>query len=112
MSALARLLIVAVTAVAVGCAGASTGGEKVVSDGMDATGQLPKFATAKVKMHAAKCDKGDPVACDWVGVWFLVGGGGSKHVGKAEAFFKFACQHGYRRGCVHLEQMKRGDHEL
>lgn len=93
-----------------GCAG-GTGGTKVVKDGFQG-GELPPHATAKVKANYGKCNGGDPIACDWVGVWFLVGGGGQKNVNRAKAYFDFACKHGYRRGCVHMRQMEAGDHEM
>ena len=105
-----RLLIALCLGFAVACGG-STGGTKVIADGFDG-GKLPDHATAKVKANHAKCSKGDPVACDWVGVWFLVGGGGQQHVDRAKGFFDFACKRGYRRGCIHLQQMESGDHKL
>ncbi|GEM_PF-2820036 len=114
MSAVHRTLATAVAlllaAIVPGCAGAS-GGETIVKDGF--TGQpLPPHATRKVKTREKNCRNGNPQACDWVGVWYLVGGGGQKNVPRAEKYFDFACNHGYRRGCLHLEQMKRGEHEL
>lgn len=106
--AIATLIALALSA----CAGAPTGAPKVVKDGMAATAMLPDVATDKVRAKAKLCDDGDPIACDWVGVWFLVGGGGQEHVSKSQKFFDFACKHGYRRGCVHLQQMERGEHKL
>ncbi len=103
-----KMIVVALVLMVVSACGGTTAGGKSAGV-VDGRAPLPPHATAKVKANHGKCKKGDPIACDWVGVWFLVGGGGQDNVSRAQTYFKFACDHGYRRGCVHLQQMEQGD---
>lgn len=101
------LLITAVVATASACGGASAPvTDDAAANGAFAGASLPPEATKKVKINRANCFKGDALACDWVGVWFQVGGAGEAQRGHARAYFKRSCDKGHQPGCAHLRNLQ------
>jgi hypothetical protein len=103
----AALVAVAFALLTTSCGGASAA--KPLSE-FEGT-RLPPEATKKVKMNRAKCLKGDAQACDWVGVWFQVGGAGGARRGDARVYFKRACDKNHQPGCAHLRNMQDDDNQ-
>ena len=82
----------------VGCGAAS---------GRVATG-LPQEAPAQLRKQAERCDLGDMAACNRIGVWYHVGGGGEAQRSRGLELFVHACTNGYAPACRMVQDLKRG----
>ena len=82
-----------------GCGGAAAG--RVAS-------ALPAEVPADIRHVADRCDLGDMAACNRLGVWYHVGGGGEQARARGLALFRLACANGYGPSCRLVEDLQRG----
>jgi hypothetical protein len=87
---MARALPLLVAVVAVGCGGAS---------GIGAVNTMPRHASSKAMDKAEACDDGDLRSCNWLGIWYLVGGAGKDRSYEGRRFLRHACREGYSPSC-------------
>ncbi|MCO4761437.1 MAG: hypothetical protein KC502_08030 [Myxococcales bacterium] len=67
--------------------------------GIGAVNSMPSRATNKAMSKAEDCDDGDMKACNWVGIWFMVGGAGKDRKYEGKRYMRHACKNGYRPAC-------------
>ena len=60
---------------------------------------------------AESCDDGDLDACNWVGVWYMVGGAGKERRGEGVRYVQHACTQGHDRACKLLAGLRRAAEE-
>ena len=70
-------------------------------------GGLPGDAPSQQRDQADRCDLGDMEACNRIGVWYHVGGGGEAQRGRGVELFRHACTNGYGPACRMVEDLKR-----
>lgn len=65
----------------------------------NAMDELPARASTKAQGHAERCDDGVLKSCQWMGIWYAVGGGGPARRHFARKYFNFACNEGLNSSC-------------
>ncbi len=101
-SALSLLAALALSAGAVGgCSGARA------ANGPSALADFSDSDPASIRAHAERCDQGDMVACNRVGVWFTVGGGGPERKERGLHWFRHACNNRYQPACRMVADLTR-----
>jgi hypothetical protein len=99
-SALIALLVAALLgAPLAGCGGGSSG--------IGAVDAMPSGASGKSMEKAEACDDGDLDACNWLGIWFLVGGAGKERRGEGVRYIRHACDEGLDKACRLLSALKK-----
>ena len=82
-----------------GCGGAS--------GGIGAVNSMPNRATGKAMSKAEECDDGDMKSCNWIGIWFMVGGAGKDRKDEGRRFLRHACKEGYQPSCKRANVLAR-----
>jgi len=75
--------------------------------GPGATAAMPGHASSKARNHAANCDGGNMKSCNWVGIWFLVGGAGKGRKAEGVRYLKYACNNGYQPSCKLINALRK-----
>lgn len=93
--------LVAVTGLGAGCGSAGS------SRSIGATASMPTSASSKAMDHAEACDDGELKSCNWLGIWFLVGGAGKERRVEGVRYLKHACNEGYQPSCKLIDALRR-----
>ena len=75
--------------------------------GPGASSAVPARASRKVHNHAENCDDGNMKSCNYIGVWFLVGGAGKSRKVEGVRYIKYACHNGYQPSCKLIDALRR-----
>ncbi len=97
-------LFAALTSALIGCGGGNANSIGTVAG-------MPQGASGKAMSKAESCDDGDLDACNWVGVWYMVGGAGKERRGEGVRYVQHACTHGHDRACKLLAGLRRAAEE-
>ena len=74
-------------------------GAMACGGGFNSVDRLPSSASNRARSQASACDDGDRVACNWLGVWYLVGGAGDAQRAQGVGLMQRACSLGQRDAC-------------
>lgn len=77
------------------------------SSSFGAVDKMPSRASDKAMDKAESCDDGDMKACNWVGIWFMVGGAGNSRKHEGRRFLHHACGEGYEPSCKLLRALNK-----
>lgn len=83
-----------------GCGGGS-------SNSIGAVSSMPSNASSKAMGKAEDCDDGDMDACNWLGIWFMVGGAGKERRREGMRYIKHACDEGNDKACKLLNALRK-----
>ena len=75
--------------------------------GIGAVNSMPNRASDKAISKAENCDDGNMKACNWVGIWFMIGGAGKDRKSEGKRFLRHACKQGYRPSCKLANALNR-----
>ena len=73
---------------------------------------LPDGAPDTARVQAEFCDTGEMKACNWVGVFYLMGGGGTELRLRGVDYLRTACDRGYDASCRLVEALRQKLQEL
>ena len=96
----AGLMTIALSVVLVSGCGSS-------GNSFSAVDRMPSRASDKAMDKAESCDDGDMKACNWVGIWFMVGGAGKSRKREGRRFLRHACNEDYKPSCKLLRALDR-----
>ncbi|MCB9738928.1 MAG: hypothetical protein H6747_06645 [Deltaproteobacteria bacterium] len=85
----------------------TTGCGATSSSGIGAASSMPSSASDKAMSHAESCDDGEMKSCNWLGIWYLVGGAGKQRRAEGVRYLKHACNEGYSPSCKLIEALRR-----
>lgn len=77
------------------------------SSSIGAASSMPAGASSKAMDKATSCDDGDLDACNWLGIWFMVGGAGKERRGEGVRYIRHACDEGLDKSCKLLAALRR-----
>lgn len=80
--------------------------------GIGAANSMPANASDKAMSKAEDCDDGNMKACNWVGIWFSIGGAGKDRKVEGRRYFRHACDEGYRPACKMMRALNRNGGSL
>lgn len=92
------VLILLLVLMLTGCGGSS---------GIGVADNMPTRASDKAMSKARACDNGKARACNWIGIWFMVGGAGSERKAEGRRFLHHACNKGYQPSCKLARALNR-----
>ncbi len=93
------LLFALAAAPLAGCGGGSSS--------IGAVDAMPSSASSKAMGKAEACDDGDLDACNWLGIWFMVGGAGKERRREGVRYIRHACDEGHDKACKLLAALRR-----
>lgn len=77
------------------------------SSSIGAVDAMPSGANDKAMEKAESCDDGDLDACNWLGIWFMVGGAGKERRAEGIRYIRHACDEGLEKACKLMEALRR-----
>lgn len=77
------------------------------SSSIGAAEAMPSNATDKAREKAEACDEGDLDSCNWVGIWFMVGGAGKERRREGVRYIQHACDEGLDKSCKLMAALRK-----
>jgi len=77
------------------------------SSSIGAVDAMPAGASEKAVEKAEACDDGDLDSCNWLGIWYMVGGAGKERRREGVRYIQHACDEGLDKACKLMAALRK-----
>ncbi len=77
------------------------------SSSIGAVDAMPAGASDKAVEKAEACDDGDLDSCNWLGIWYMVGGAGKERRREGVRYIQHACDEGLDKACKLMAALRK-----
>ena len=77
------------------------------SSSIGAVNAMPAGASHKAVEKAQACDDGDLDSCNWLGIWYMVGGAGKDRRREGARYIQHACDEGLDKACKLVAALRK-----
>lgn len=77
------------------------------SNSIGAVDAMPAGASDKAVEKAEACDDGELDSCNWLGIWYMVGGAGKERRREGVRYIQHACDEGLDKACKLMAALRK-----